>query len=244
MRVLLLPLLLLVCPLVLMAQAGTLTGKVTNRQTAEALPGATVQLKGSSAMVITDNEGHYTLSPVPAGSITLLVSYAGYEKAALPVTIGEETTTVNVALSLLHQTGNEVVVSASRRPQKITSAPAAISVIDTKDLEQFAGSNTGELMAYVQGVEFVRSGVDQTLFNARGFNNAFNSKVLQIIDGRNSMNTGSSVSTDSRTPRALSTVRPRMNATSAGNFAPAMPGGRKENSASPAAAMEIVMVRT
>lgn len=191
MRLLLLPLLLLACPLVLMAQAGTLKGKVTNRQTAEALPGATVQLKGSSAMVITDNEGYYTLSPVPAGSITLLVSYSGYEKAALPVSVGEGTTTVDVALTLLHQTGNEVVVSASRRPQKITSAPAAISVIDTKDLEQFAGSNSGELMAYVQGVEFVRAGVDQTLFNARGFNNAFNSKVLQIIDGRNSMNTGS-----------------------------------------------------
>lgn len=177
--------------MLLIAQTGTLSGKVTDRQTGEPLPGATVAVKGSSAMVITNNEGYYTLSSVPAGSITLLVSYSGYEKATLPVTVREGTTTVDVALTRTNITGNEVVVSASRRPQKITSAPAAISVIDRKDLEQFAGSNTGELMAYVQGVEFVRSGVDQTLFNARGFNNAFNSKVLQIIDGRNSMNTGS-----------------------------------------------------
>ena len=83
--------------------------------------------------------------------------------------------------------GNAVVVSASKRPEKITNAPASIQVIGKKELEQFTGSNTFELLSKVPGVEFTRTGVDHASINARGLNNAFNGKVFQMVDGRNSM---------------------------------------------------------
>ncbi len=79
---------------------------------------------------------------------------------------------------------SEVVVTTLLRPEKITRAPASIRLLTTKDLERFAGSNTGELISTLQGVEFTRYGVDGTTFNARGLNNAFNNKILQIVDGR------------------------------------------------------------
>jgi hypothetical protein len=47
-----------------------------------------------------------------------------------------------------------------------------------------------ELYAKIEGLEHTRTGVDQEA-NARGFNNAFNSKFLQITDGCNSMSPGS-----------------------------------------------------
>lgn len=78
----------------------------------------------------------------------------------------------------------EVVITSLLRPEKITRAPASIQVITTNDLNRFAGSNTGELISTIQGVEFTRYGVDGITFNSRGLNSAFNNKILQIVDGR------------------------------------------------------------
>jgi iron complex outermembrane receptor protein len=79
---------------------------------------------------------------------------------------------------------SEVVITTLLRPEKITRAPASIQVLTAKDINQFAGSNTFELISNLQGVEFTRYGVDGTTFNARGLNSAFNNKILQIVDGR------------------------------------------------------------
>ncbi|THD66720.1 TonB-dependent receptor [Robertkochia marina] len=78
----------------------------------------------------------------------------------------------------------EVVVTSLLRPEKITRTPASVQVLTSREIDLFAGSNTGELLATVPGVEFTRYGVDGTTFNARGLNSAFNNKVLQIVDGR------------------------------------------------------------
>lgn len=90
----------------------------------------------------------------------------------------------NEAEAVVSDTLPEVVVLSLLRPEKITRAPASIQVLTTKDIDLFAGSNTGELHATIQGVEFTRYGVDGTTFNARGLNSAFNNKILQIVDGR------------------------------------------------------------
>lgn len=85
---------------------------------------------------------------------------------------------------ILTDTLSEVVITSLLRPEKITRAPASIQVLTTNDLNRFAGSNTGELISTLQGVEVTRYGVDGITFNARGLNSAFNNKILQIVDGR------------------------------------------------------------
>ncbi|MBB1283133.1 TonB-dependent receptor [Flavisolibacter sp. BT320] len=169
-------------------QTGTIQGKVTDGQTAENLPGTTVVLKGASATVLTNSNGVFVLTAIHPGRHILLISHVGYESIELPVTVAEgQTAEVNVRLLADNRPGNEVVVSASRRPEKITAAPAPIQIISAKDIAQFAGSNVGELLSRVQGVEYTRSGVDETTFNARGLHSAFNIRVLQLVDGRNTM---------------------------------------------------------
>ena len=79
---------------------------------------------------------------------------------------------------------DEIVVIASRRPEKITDAPASVQVLTTRELSRFAGSNPLEMVAGFRGIEFTRYGVDGITLNARGFNSAFNNKVLEIVDGR------------------------------------------------------------
>ncbi len=167
---------------------GSISGKITNKQTNEALPGATIAIKGIPVSLITNNEGYFKFPKLNAGKVILVISYVGYEALELPVIVTNDNTTIaDAGLTLDNRPGNEVVVSASKRAEKITNAPASIQVIGVKDLEQFSGSNVGELVSKVQGVEYTRSGVDEITFNARGLNSAFNIKVFQLVDGRNSM---------------------------------------------------------
>ncbi|QYA26128.1 TonB-dependent receptor [Gramella sp. MT6] len=91
---------------------------------------------------------------------------------------------VDQAKDAVTDTLPEVMVTSLLRPQKITRAPASIQVITSRDLGLFAGSNTGELISRIQGLEFTRYGVDGITFNSRGLNSAFNNKILQIVDGR------------------------------------------------------------
>ncbi|QNA45428.1 TonB-dependent receptor [Lacibacter sediminis] len=166
----------------------SLSGKITDKQTGAPLPGATVTVKGSNLTAVTDNEGYYRFPKLNAGTIVLLVSYVGYETEEV---VSESTNNIalvaNAALIPDSRIGNEVVISATKREEKITNAPASIHVIGIKDFNRFAGSNVNELVSKIQGVEYTRSGVDEITFNARGLNSAFNVKVMQLVDGRNSM---------------------------------------------------------
>jgi iron complex outermembrane receptor protein len=168
---------------------GSVSGRVTDKQTNEVLPGATVSVKGTAISAVTNNEGNFSIiKKLKAGKIILEISYVGYETIEIAVTITDgETKTVNADLMQDERIGNAVVVSASKHREKITNAPASIQVIGTKDLNQFAGSNVSELASKMQGIEYTRSGVDEITFNSRGFNSAFNIKVFQLVDGRNSM---------------------------------------------------------
>jgi outer membrane receptor for ferrienterochelin and colicins len=162
-----------------------LRGRVSDELSGSPLSGVSVAVKGTSLSAITDKNGFYFLENSGAQKLTLVFSYVGYESKEVTIVEGHETV-MDVSLSVAYKMGDAVVVSASRRPEKITDAPASVQVIGQKDLQQFTGSNTFELLSRLQGVEFVRMGVDYSLINARGMNNAFNNKVFQLVDNRNS----------------------------------------------------------
>ena len=172
-----------------MAQGTKTTGRITDAATGMPLEGASVTIKSTGMGTSTDVNGKFSLLSTKAGKITLRISYVGYADVEKTVEAGSAT---DITLKEEQGRGNDVVVSASKRPEKITRAPATISVISAKDLEQTSSFNIGELASKIQGVEFIRTGVNGVGFNARGFNNAFNAKILQMTDGRNSMMAGGS----------------------------------------------------
>ena len=171
---------------------GAISGKVTD-DSGQPMPGATITIRESGASTVTDNNGLFSFSNVRLGRATVVVSFVGFADKEQTVTVSETgSTDVNMKLDVKATVGDEVVVTASKRPEKITRAPATISVITSRDLDQSASFLPGELASKIQGVEFVRTGVSGVGFNARGFNNAFNAKILQMTDGRNSMMAGGS----------------------------------------------------
>ncbi len=175
------------------AQSGKITGKVIDKETGEALGGANVFLEGTTYGSSTSSDGSFTIDDVPAGTYTFVVSYIGYAKHNDLIKVMDNTVSMSVEMAQTEFMAQSVVVTASRRSQKITEAPATIDVISAKRIAEHPSSNVGELLAYQKGVDFVRTGVLGTGVNIRGFNSAFNAKNLQMNDTRLSTLIGTSL---------------------------------------------------
>jgi len=166
------------------AQMGSISGVVVDATTQEPLTGTNIVVRGTNTGISTDENGNFSLKNLEAKVYIIDVLYIGYESASQEVVVTEgANVTVNFSLNQSSSAMDEVVLSASRRPQKVTRAPATVSIIGSKEIANYAG-NPGELAARQKGVDFVRSGVQGVGINIRGFNSAFNSKNLQVEDGR------------------------------------------------------------
>ncbi|MBK8041371.1 MAG: TonB-dependent receptor [Haliscomenobacter sp.] len=168
----------------LYAQSGVVRGVVRDADTREPLAGANILVAGTANGTASDADGAYRLE-APAGQQTITVSFVGYADFSQTITVraGAETE-LNLMLSAEGLLGQEVVVSASRKAEKLTNAPATISVINARAITEFPSFNVAELLGRQRGVDYVRSGVLGIGINARGFNSAFNPKNLQINDAR------------------------------------------------------------
>ena len=59
---------------------GKIAGHITDKQSGEGLPGANVQIEGTSLGAATDLNGDYTILNVPPGLYTVTVTFIGYQK--------------------------------------------------------------------------------------------------------------------------------------------------------------------
>lgn len=163
------------------SQQGTISGKITDYN-GEALPGANVVVLGSSKGTAADLDGNYSISINP-GTYTLIASFTGFSNAEKTVEVAAgETATLDFMLEEGFSL-NTVVVSGSKSVEKITESPATIETVLAEEIEAYAG-NPAELIARQKGVDYFRAGAAIAGFNIRGFNSNFNSKNMQVNDGR------------------------------------------------------------
>jgi len=163
------------------AQEGTLTGKVTDTD-GTPLVGANILVKGSTLGTVTDIDGKYTIR-LATGSQTILASYIGFAEQTFSINVSNSGNNV-LDIALEEGTAlDEVVVSGSKKPEKLTESPATIETIFAREIEEYAG-NPGELIARQKGVDYFRAGIATPALNIRGFNSNFNAKNLQVTDGR------------------------------------------------------------
>lgn len=105
-------------------------GRITNEK-GEPLPGVTVQLKGTTRGVVTNENGEYTIT-VPAGNAILIVSSIGYNKEEIPVSGKKE---VSVALQPSASNMNELVVVGygEQKRGSLTNSISSVSAAAFKD---------------------------------------------------------------------------------------------------------------
>ncbi len=87
------------------SQTISVTGKVTDAQTNEGIPGATVSVKGTATGTVTNVDGVYRLD-VPAKNAVLVYSFIGYSTQEIPV---DGKTNIDVVLEVSNTQLDEVV---------------------------------------------------------------------------------------------------------------------------------------
>ena len=167
----------------LLFSQGGIKGIVINED-GEKVPQADAYIKSLSKGTTTNNDGSFEITKIPNGTYTLTISFLGYANFTKEVIINNQIVDLGIIkLKSSSQMMDEIVMSGSRRLEKITESPATINVITAKQIDNFAGSPS-ELFAQQKGVDFVRTGAFISGFNVRGFNSAFNPKMLQLDDNR------------------------------------------------------------
>jgi iron complex outermembrane receptor protein len=77
-----------------------------------------------------------------------------------------------------------IVVTASRTEQPLAEAPAAISVLTAKDIEQIPADDIGDLLRNVPGVNVTQTSARDINLTSRGSTNTLSTSQLVLLDGR------------------------------------------------------------
>jgi len=166
------------------AQDRVVSGKVTSREDASALPGVNVVLKGTTNGTVTDANGSYSLT-VPASGGSLVYSFIGLQTEE--VAIGDRSV-VDVSLGLDVQQLTEVVVTAVGIEREKKSLGYSVASLNSEKIQ--SRSETDPLRALqgkMPGVNIAGAGGSpgqSTKINIRGMSSMTgNTQPLFIVDG-------------------------------------------------------------
>jgi TonB-linked SusC/RagA family outer membrane protein len=173
-------LLLIIVPAAVFAQTRTVTVTgIISDQNGEILPGATVQVKGTSNGVISDSDGKYAIT-VSGSDAVLEVSFIGYNNET--VSVGNKTT-IDIKLIEDAELFDEVVV-VGYGSQKKVSLTGSVSSISSKEMAttkslDVSNSLTGKLA----GVKIVQGTSEPGEFEENSFSIRGMGTPLFVIDG-------------------------------------------------------------
>jgi outer membrane receptor protein involved in Fe transport len=163
------------------AQSVTISGTVTDKATNSPMPGVGITIKGKTAGTATNNNGKYALTTTEKTPFTIVVTYVGYTSIEKEVT----GTATNVDFQLESGTilGQEVVVSASRTPERILESPVSIERMGQATLRELPVPSFYDALTNMKGVEVSAQSLTFKSVNTRGFNSNGNTRFNQYVDG-------------------------------------------------------------
>jgi iron complex outermembrane recepter protein len=110
---------------------------------------ATVRLKDTKKMTLTNNTGAFSIENIEPGNYLLEISSIGYQSLEQDVTvIAGGTAELSVQLPEAGTELTEVIVSAGRNRETIDEVPSSVSIVGLKTLQQNINitSNLGDIL--------------------------------------------------------------------------------------------------
>ncbi len=177
----------ILCALMLLSSVGlqaqtTVSGVIMDEELNEPLIGANVIIVGTTVGASTDLDGAYSITSDQPLPWTVEVSYTGFAPKTLTVTSANPSLNINLASSAI--IGQEVVISASRRREKIQEAPASISVLSAKSLAATPNENAARSIINMPGVTVQQQSAGRINIQLRGDGGIFGSASFPILDYR------------------------------------------------------------
>ncbi len=158
----------------------TVDGKVVD-QNNEPIPGANVVIVGKAIGTTADFDGIFKLETSETPPFQIKITSVGYSDATENVTENNQTFTVvlNEAQTFL----DEVVISASRTPERIFESPVTVERFGLKEIKNTTAESFYGGLQNLKGVDINTNSLTFQSVNTRGFATFANTRFLQLIDG-------------------------------------------------------------
>ena len=177
MRTILSILLLFVCGITY--SQTTISGSVVD-DSGQPLPGANIIVVGTSTGAVTDFDGNFTLKVNQEPPFSVQASSVGFESST------QEVTSNNQVLNFTLKEGNildEVVISASRTPERIFESPVTVERFGLKKIKNTASADFYGGLENLKGVDVNTNSLTFKSVNTRGFATFANNRFMQLVDG-------------------------------------------------------------
>jgi len=160
----------------------TITGSVVD-DNSQPIPGANIIIVGTSTGTVTDFDGNFSLTTNLNPPFKLQGSSVGFETVILEVAVARSNDqiinfTLNEGTSL-----DEVVISASRTPERIFESPVTVERFGLKEIKNTASADFYGGLENLKGVDINTNSLTFKSVNTRGFATFANNRFMQLVDG-------------------------------------------------------------
>lgn len=157
----------------------TIKGQI-NDNTGLPLPGANIIVTGTSTGTVSDFDGNFTLTVEQEPPFSIRVTYTGFEVQNIEITTNNQT--VNVTMNEGNEL-DEVVISASRTPERIFESPVTVERFGLKEIKNTASADFYGGLEGLKGVDVNSTSLTFKSVNTRGFATTANTRFMQLVDG-------------------------------------------------------------
>ncbi len=157
----------------------TLSGKITDAKTGEALPGASVYFADQKVGTFADAQGKYVLNNIPAGHHVIEVSHTGYGTIVEHLELTADTEK-NFALPAVITEHQAVIVTGVPGATSIRNSPIPISTLRRSTLLQIPSTNIIDALSKIPGVSQLTTtpGISKPIIRGLGYN-----RVVTVNEG-------------------------------------------------------------
>jgi len=142
--------------------------------------GANVVAVGTAAGTATDFDGNFALLVDAEPPFNLEVSNIGYALQKVTVTANNQSLSVTLVEG---SELDEVVISASRTPERIFESPVTIERFGLKEIKNTASADFYDGLENLKGVDINTNSLTFKSINTRGFATFANTRFMQLVDG-------------------------------------------------------------
>ncbi|NQU51547.1 MAG: carboxypeptidase-like regulatory domain-containing protein, partial [Bacteroidetes bacterium] len=165
---------------ILFAQT-TISGTVKDAKTGDLMQGVNIIVLGKSLGTVTDYDGKFSLKINQEPPLMLKVSMVGFVPSLIE--INQNNQLVNVSLEETDTELNEVIISASRTPERVMESPVTIERMDIRAIQNTTASSFYDGLENLKGVDVNTNSFTYKSINTRGFATFANTRFVQLVDG-------------------------------------------------------------
>jgi len=158
----------------------TVSGTVVDSSSGTPIPGANISVIGASIGVASDFDGKFIIEVDQVPPFSLRASSVGFESEIIKITKRKQV----VKFSLREGTElDEVVVSASRTPERIFESPVTVERFGIREIRNTASIDFYDGLENLKGVDINTNSLTFKAINTRGFATFANTRFMQLVDG-------------------------------------------------------------